>query len=64
MPRKSSRTAEEKYQIVLEGLRTGNIAETCRQHAIATADPEPIEDLNPLADPRAWLPQQKKEAAS
>ena len=29
------RTPEEKYQIVLEGLKSGNIAETCRRHEIA-----------------------------
>ena len=29
------RTAEEKWQIVLEGLRSGNIAETCRKYEIA-----------------------------
>jgi transposase-like protein len=36
MPRKPAiqRSAEEKYQIVLEGLKTGNIAETCRKHGI------------------------------
>jgi transposase-like protein len=36
MPRKPAiqRSAEEKYQIVLEGLKTGNIAETCRKHEI------------------------------
>ena len=25
------RTAEEKWQIVVEGLKSGNIAETCRK---------------------------------
>ena len=36
MPRKPAvqRSAEEKYQIVLEGLKTGNVAETCRKHNI------------------------------
>jgi transposase-like protein len=36
MPRKPAvqRSAEEKYQIVMEGLKTGNIAETCRKHNI------------------------------
>ena len=29
------RTAEEKWQIVLEGLKSGNIAETCRKYEIA-----------------------------
>lgn len=29
------RTPEEKYAIVLEGLKSGNIAETCRRHEIA-----------------------------
>lgn len=31
------RTAEEKYQMVMEGLKSGNIAETCRKHEIAPA---------------------------
>lgn len=37
MPRKPrvQRTPEEKYQIVLEGLKSGNIAETCRKFEIA-----------------------------
>jgi transposase-like protein len=29
------RTAEEKWQIVLEGLKSGNVAETCRKYEIA-----------------------------
>jgi transposase-like protein len=29
------RTAEEKWQIVLEGLKSGNVAETCRKYKIA-----------------------------
>src|SRR6266436_1582642 len=29
------RTPEEKWQIVLEGLKSGNIAETCRKFEIA-----------------------------
>ena len=37
MPRKASiqRSAEEKYAIVMEGVKSGNIAETCRNHQIA-----------------------------
>ena len=37
MPRKAQvqRTAEEKLPIVMEGLKSGNIAETCRKHDIA-----------------------------
>jgi len=37
MPRKPKvqRTAEEKWQIVLEGLKSGNVAETCRKYEIA-----------------------------
>jgi transposase-like protein len=37
MPRKPAvqRSAEEKYQIVMEALRTGNVAETCRKHSIS-----------------------------
>jgi transposase-like protein len=37
MSRKSriQRTPEEKWQIVLEGLKSGNVAETCRNHQIA-----------------------------
>ncbi len=29
------RTPEEKWEIVLEGLRSGNVAETCRRYGIA-----------------------------
>jgi transposase-like protein len=29
------RTPEEKWQIVLEGLKSGNLAETCRKYEIA-----------------------------
>ncbi len=29
------RTAEEKWQILLEGLKSSNIAETCRKYEIA-----------------------------
>lgn len=29
------RTPEEKWQIVQEGIKSGNVAETCRRHAIA-----------------------------
>lgn len=37
MPRKAQvqRSAEEKFVIVIEGLKSGNIAETCRNHNIA-----------------------------
>ncbi|MFZ0285372.1 MAG: transposase [Terriglobales bacterium] len=37
MPRKAQvqRSAEEKFAIVIEGLKSGNIAETCRNHQIA-----------------------------
>ena len=37
MPRKPKvqRTPEEKWQIVLEGLKSGNVAETCRKYEIA-----------------------------
>ncbi len=37
MPRKAQvqRSAEEKFAIVIEGLKSGNIAETCRTHQIA-----------------------------
>ena len=37
MPRKAAlqRSAEEKYAIVMEGIKSGNIAETCRNHQIA-----------------------------
>jgi transposase-like protein len=28
------RTPEEKWQIVLEGLKSGNVAETCRKYEI------------------------------
>ena len=29
------RTAEEKWQIVLEGLKSGSVAETCLRYEIA-----------------------------
>jgi transposase len=29
------RSAEEKWEILQEGLRSGNISETCRKHGIA-----------------------------
>src|ERR1700751_1280044 len=29
------RTPEEKWQIVQEGLKSGNVSETCRRHGIA-----------------------------
>ena len=37
MPRKPKvqRTPEKKWQIVLEGLKSGNVAETCRKYEIA-----------------------------
>jgi transposase-like protein len=37
MPRKAQvqRSAEEKFAIVIEGLKSGNIAETCRNHNLA-----------------------------
>jgi transposase-like protein len=37
MPRRAQvqRSAEEKFAIVIEGLKSGNIAETCRTHQIA-----------------------------
>ena len=37
MPRRTQvqRSAEEKFAIVIEGLKSGNIAETCRSHNIA-----------------------------
>lgn len=37
MPRRAAiqRSAEEKFAIVMEGVKSGNIAETCRTHQIA-----------------------------
>ena len=29
------RTPEEKWQIIQEGLKSGNVSETCRRHGIA-----------------------------
>ncbi len=34
---KVQRTAEEKYQIVMEGLKGGNVAENCRKASTNTA---------------------------
>jgi transposase len=31
------RTAEEKWEIVQEGIKSGNLSETCRRHGIAPA---------------------------
>ncbi len=31
------RTPEEKWEIVLEGLRSGNVAETCRRKRVKRA---------------------------
>jgi len=42
------RTSEEKWQIVQEGLKSGNVSETCRRYQIA-----PLH-LHPL--PNALLP--------
>jgi hypothetical protein len=42
------RTPEEKWQIVLEGLKSGNIAETCRKYEIAPnrqCTPADLDDL-------------------
>jgi len=32
---KVDRTAEEKWQIIQEGTKSGNVSETCRRHGIA-----------------------------
>jgi transposase-like protein len=29
------RTPEEKWQIIQEGIKSGNVSETCRRHGIA-----------------------------
>ena len=29
------RSPEEKWQIIQEGIKTGNVSETCRRHSIA-----------------------------
>ena len=34
MGKQKNRSAEEKLKIVLEGLQSDNISETCRQHGI------------------------------
>jgi len=34
MGKNKKRSAEEKLEIVFEGLENGNIAETCREHGI------------------------------
>jgi transposase-like protein len=31
----AKRSAEEKWEILQEGLKSGNIAETCRKHGVA-----------------------------
>ena len=44
MPRKAiQRSAEEKYAIVMEGVKSGNIAETCHNHRIAATLVLPLE---------------------
>jgi transposase len=34
---KVQRSAEEKFAIVMEGLKSGNISETCRKHGVSPA---------------------------
>jgi transposase-like protein len=34
---KVQRTAEEKFAIVMEAAKSGNVAETCRRHEISAA---------------------------
>ena len=34
---KAQRPAEEKFAIVMEGLNSGNVSETCRKHEIDLA---------------------------
>ncbi len=29
------RTPEEKWQIIQEGMKSGNVSETCRRHGLA-----------------------------
>lgn len=43
------RTPEEKWQIVQEGLKNGNVPETCRRHGIAP-------NLFPMENPGYSLP--------
>jgi transposase-like protein len=31
------RSPEEKWQIVQEGIKSGNVSETCRRHGICSA---------------------------
>jgi transposase-like protein len=31
------RSSEEKWQIIEEGLKSGNVSETCLRHSIATS---------------------------
>jgi transposase len=33
--RRIDRSPEEKWQIVQEGIKSGNVSETCRRHGIA-----------------------------
>ena len=37
------RTPEEKWQIVQEGMKSGNVSETCRRHGIAPDALLPLE---------------------
>ena len=38
------RTAEEKWQIVQEGIKSGNLSETCRWHGISPSLLYPFRD--------------------
>ncbi|HLZ12410.1 MAG TPA: hypothetical protein VKP58_07475 [Candidatus Acidoferrum sp.] len=33
------RSPEEKWQIVQEGIKSGNVSETCRRHSVAPVFP-------------------------
>ena len=55
------RSPEEKWQIIQEGLKSGNVSETCRRHGIAAnlfyrwkdeAEQEPRPRLGGKARPR------------
>ena len=65
MSRKSrvQRTPEEKWQIVLEGLKSGNIAESCRKYEIAPNLYYRWKD-EVEAQPRGPMPSRRNESSN
>ena len=67
------RTPEEKWQIVLEGLKSGNVAETCRKYEFAPnlyyrwkdeEKREPRLRLGGEAQPRGPMPSKRSGSSN